>query len=285
MTALPMVSVLMTAYNREKYLGFAIESVLASTYQNWELIIVDDVSKDGTFEIARNYAEKDGRIKAFRNEKNLGDYPNRNQAAAYARGKYLKYVDADDYLYPWGLEILVSLMEEYPEAGWGFCSLIQVPAKPYPLLLTSRQAYEHHYGGDEIFNKAPLSAILRKDAFDAVGGFSGIRMAGDFEMWHRMALRFPVLLMPDGMVWYREHGEQEVRSHRQFLATYEDIRLRYLTHPECPLPSETSREIIRKRKRDLMRSILGHAIRLRFSYVTGDLKALFIYKGNNSLPK
>ena len=103
-----MVSVLMTAYNREKYLGFAIESILASSYREWELIIVDDVSKDGTVAVASSYAEKDSRIRVFRNEKNLGDYPNRNQAAAYARGKYLKYIDADDYLYPWGLDILAG---------------------------------------------------------------------------------------------------------------------------------------------------------------------------------
>ena len=279
MSGLPLVSVLMTAYNREKYLGFAIESVLASSYENWELIIVDDVSNDGTIGIARSYAEKDARIRVFRNESNLGDYPNRNQAAAYARGKYLKYVDADDYLYPWGLEVLVKLMEEYPGAGLGLCSLIQIPAKPYPLLLTGREAYEYHYRGYEIFNKAPLSAIIRKDAFEAVGGFSGIRMAGDFEMWHRMALHFPVLLMPDGIVWYREHGEQEMNSHRQFLASYERVRHQYLTHPECPLPSETSLEIIRNRKRDLIRTILGHAIRFRFSYVAANFKALSYYIG------
>ncbi|HTR30436.1 MAG TPA: glycosyltransferase family 2 protein [Puia sp.] len=279
MSMMPMVSVLMTAYNREKYLGFAIESVIASTYGNWELIIVDDVSKDGTIGIARSYAEKDGRIRVFRNETNLGDYPNRNKAAGYARGKYLKYVDADDYLYPWGLELLVKMMEENPEAGWGLCSLIQITARPYPFLLTGRQAYEYHYGGYEIFNKAPLSAIIRKDAFEAAGGFSGIRMAGDFEMWHRMALHFPVLLMPDGIVWYREHGEQEMNSHRQFLAAYEGIRHRYLTHPECPLPAETARKLIRKRKRDLIRTILAHAFRLRFAYVAANSKALSYYIG------
>src|ERR1700730_17371732 len=97
------VSLLMTAYNREKYIGQAIESVIASTFQNWELIIVDDGSKDKTVELAREYERSDSRIKVYLNEKNLGDYPNRNQAASYARGKYIKYIDADDSLYYWGL--------------------------------------------------------------------------------------------------------------------------------------------------------------------------------------
>ena len=93
----PLVSVLMTSYNREKYIGLAIESVLNSTYQNWELIICDDCSSDGTVEIAKSFAKKDARIRVYINERNLGDYPNRNRAAQYAVGTYLKYVDADDY--------------------------------------------------------------------------------------------------------------------------------------------------------------------------------------------
>ena len=125
MSDTPLVSVLMTSYNREKYIGEAIESVLNSSYRHFELIIVDDGSKDRTMEIARQYAEKDQRVKVYRNERNLGDYPNRNKAASYATGKYLKYVDADDLIYPWGLELLVQMMEKFPNAGWGLCSLEQ----------------------------------------------------------------------------------------------------------------------------------------------------------------
>ena len=88
------ISVLMTAFNREKYIGEAIESVLASTFKDFELIIVDDCSSDKTVEIAKNYENLDKRVKVFLNEKNLGDYSNRNKAASLANGKYIKYVDA-----------------------------------------------------------------------------------------------------------------------------------------------------------------------------------------------
>src|ERR1700748_2916719 len=97
--ASPLVSVLMTAYNREKYIEEAIESVLASSYTNLELIIVDDCSKDNTVEIARSYEARDPRVKVFINEKNLGDYPNRNRAASLAKGEYIKYVDSDDVMF------------------------------------------------------------------------------------------------------------------------------------------------------------------------------------------
>jgi glycosyltransferase involved in cell wall biosynthesis len=93
------------------YIAEAIDSVINSNYQNWELIIVDDCSKDRTVEIARKYEKQDDRIKVYVNKTNLGDYPNRNRAASYAKGKYLKYVDADDLIYPHGLEVMVRALE------------------------------------------------------------------------------------------------------------------------------------------------------------------------------
>src|SRR5258706_13206257 len=111
MSTSPLVSVLMTAFNREKYIADAIESVLASSYENFELIIVDDASSDNTVAIASQFAEKDKRIRIYVNEKNVGDYPNRNKAAGYAQGKYINYVDADDKLYYYGLEVMVRFTE------------------------------------------------------------------------------------------------------------------------------------------------------------------------------
>ncbi len=94
----PEVSVLTTCYNRAPYIEQTIESVLSQTSQNFEYIIVDDCSTDGSYEIAKSFAEKDRRIQVHQNEKNLGDYPNRNLAASYARGRYLKFIDSDDIL-------------------------------------------------------------------------------------------------------------------------------------------------------------------------------------------
>ena len=64
--------------------------------------------------IAKSYEQKDARIKVYVNDKNLGDYPNRNKAASYAKGKYIKYLDADDLIYPHGLEVMVHTMEQFP---------------------------------------------------------------------------------------------------------------------------------------------------------------------------
>lgn len=256
----PMVSVLMTTYNREKYLAIAIESVLASTYTDFELIIVDDQSKDRSYEIAQEYAEKDSRVRVFRNEKNLGDYPNRNKAASLARGKYIKYVDADDMIYPTGLQVMVSGMEKFPEAGWGLSSLPQDNNQMYPFLLSGREAYIRHYFKERLFHKAPLSAIMKKEAFDKVGGFTGKRYLGDFEMWHILANHFPVVLMAQGVVWYRVHEGQEMQNNR----TDATIPFKYLKcseemimHPDCPLTSEEKRMALEKIKWNQARYILG----------------------------
>src|SRR5687768_8103613 len=101
----------MTVFNRENYLKEAIESVLDSTFTNFELIIVDDCSTDNSVAIAKKYAANDQRIRVYVNEQNLGDYPNRNKAAGYATGKYLKYVDSDDKIFPHTLEVMINGME------------------------------------------------------------------------------------------------------------------------------------------------------------------------------
>lgn len=256
----PLVSVLMTTYNREKYLAQAIESVLASTYQNFELLVVDDQSKDKSLEIARDYASRDARVISVLNEKNLGDYPNRNKAASLAKGKYLKYVDADDMIYPTGLQTLVEGMERFPEAGFGLSSLPQDKFKMYPFVLSPAEAYKRHYFQQQLFHKAPLSAIILKKAFEEVGGFSGRRYLGDFEMWHVLAARFPVVLMQQGVVWYREHEEQEMQHNRtDFTVPFKYIKCseEMLLKEVCPLNSIDRDRALKLVKWNQARYILG----------------------------
>jgi len=272
----PAISVLMTTYNREKYVGAAMESVLNSSFKDFELVIVDDRSTDKTVDIVREWQAKDDRVKLFINEQNLGDYPNRNQAAAHATGKYLKYVDADDLIYPWGLQILWECMERFPEAGWGLCSLAQDKARPFPFVLETQEAYRYHYLGPGLFHKAPLSSIIKKELFDAVGGFEPGRMVGDFEMWHRLAFQSPVVLMPHGMVWYRAHDDQESNVIGEFEEVYRKISLKHLHAEPKPLtPAELRQVAQRKRKKHLKFAAIylakGHFKLAQHSYRKAEL--------------
>lgn len=99
MTSLPLVSIIMPVYNCEKYLAYAIDSVLSQTYSNWELIIVDDNSTDNSYQIEQRYAKKDSRIHSLKNPSSLhGPGVARNIALGHVTGDYLFFMDADDWI-------------------------------------------------------------------------------------------------------------------------------------------------------------------------------------------
>lgn len=264
MCAFPTVSVLMTAYNREVFITQAIESVLASTFRDFELIIVDDCSKDQTVEKAKVYARQDSRIRVYSNQKNLGDYPNRNRAAELAQGRYLKYVDSDDIIYPHGLQVMVASMEVFPEAGLGL-SHPAISSKPYPVQVKPIDAYREHFLGPGLLSNAPLSAIIQADAFRSVGGFSGIRQLGDMELWLKLAAHFPTVKMVRDLAWWRSHGKQEfaydTEEYKTRLAF--TISIAALESPDCPLAKEERNGLILTLKRRHSRRILSLAAKSR----------------------
>jgi glycosyltransferase involved in cell wall biosynthesis len=279
----PLVSVLMTSYNREKYIGAAIESVLASTYTNFELIITDDRSKDNTVEIARKYAANDNRVKVFVNEKNLGQFPNRNYAASLANGKYLKYLDSDDLIYPNGLEILVNMMEKFPEAGYGLCSLEQDEKYIFPFMLSPQNAYKRHFLDKiALFHKAPLSSIFKKDIFFQVGGFTNPAGEGDYEMWLALSTKFDVVLMPHGIVWYREHEDQIdfIRRTDPLVRFYYFlVTLKYLG-PNCPLDQMQAKKVAAETHLNMVKYIIVTFLK------NSPKKAVEMYKlANYKLPQ
>ena len=258
----PLVSVLMTAYNRENYIGEAIESVLASTYQNFELIIVDDGSKDNTVSIAKKYASTDDRITLHINEKNLGDYLNRNKAASFAKGIYIKYLDSDDIMYPHCLQVMVHAMEKFPDAGLGLSAMAD-PYKPYPVLLSSKEAYHQYFTGDSHFDRAPGSAIIRRAAFEKVGCFSGERMIGDYDLWLRLAREFPVVKFVPDLYWSRIHEGQEFQSpyaQEQYATLRKMVTERAFSHPDCPLSMDEKIDIIQRTKKEKQKLFLKNII-------------------------
>ena len=236
----PLVSVLMTAYNRQQYIADAIESVLASSYTNFELIITDDRSSDDTVAIAKRYEALDKRIKVYVNEVNLGDYFNRNKAASYAIGKYLKYVDADDMLYYYGLEAMVRFTEKFPEAGFGLGAYPDED-RPFPIMLTPREIYLESFGKTNHFDRAPGSGLIKREVFNVVGGFSGKRMIGDYEFWFKIARSYAMVKLPLDLYWNRLHEGQESKTDyakKNYPSLRKAVLHEALQHPECPLTTE-----------------------------------------------
>ena len=147
----PLISVLLTAYNRERYIAESIESVLAQTNGDFELIVSDDRSSDGTVAIANDYARRDSRIRVSSNERNLGDYPNRNHVASLARGRFLKYHDSDDIMYRHCLQAMAEPLEAEPRAGFALSGSRNWPGGRCPMRLTPRLAYEREFLGSGLF--------------------------------------------------------------------------------------------------------------------------------------
>lgn len=236
----PLVSVLMTAYNRERYIAASIESVLAQTFKDFELVVADDRSSDATLELARGYERRDGRVRVVSNVRNLGDYSNRNRAAELARGALIKYHDSDDVMYRHCLAAMAPPMLAYPEAGLGLSSGRYWIGGPCPMLLTPRQSYQREFLGSTMFNVGPGGAIFRAEMFRSLGGFVDAGPASDYLFWLRACARMPVLLLPADTFWYRTHGAQEMQrpdaAHR-YAALIRDTWAA-LADPSCPLTAE-----------------------------------------------
>lgn len=214
----------MAAYKADEYIGMAIESILRCNYKNWELIIVDDNSPDRTFEIALQYEAKDSRIRVYKNQSNLGDYPNRNKVATYAQGKYLKYLDNDDVLYEYSIDYMVNALENEPEAALAL-SFSKIDDKlPYPIIVSSKETYCQEFLNKGYLSSGPSGAMIRNDIFKEMGGFSGKPFVGDHELWLKISRQYSVIKLQPSLIWYRIHPEQQTNyEHRD----YNNINNRY----------------------------------------------------------
>lgn len=107
-----LVSIITPSFQSERFIEEAMLSAISQTYQNWEMIIVDDLSTDGSIDIISNYCEKDKRIKLVRSEENVGPAAARNKGIKLAKGRYIAFLDSDDIWLSNKLEVQVSFMEE-----------------------------------------------------------------------------------------------------------------------------------------------------------------------------
>src|SRR5687768_16483551 len=205
----PAVAVLVTVYNREKYLSACLDSILASSWDDFEVIVVDDASTDTSRAIAAAYAARDTRVRVFHNTTNLGDYPNRARAASLASAPLLKYLDSDDLIYPHGLETMMRAMNAFPDAALALGHSLPEDEEPYPWRLSSHAAWKKEFLGDGAMGSGPSGSIFRAPSFREAGGFRDWGVLNDTDLWYRMSARWPLVLLPPGLVWWRRHAGQE----------------------------------------------------------------------------
>ncbi len=264
----PLVSVLLTAYNREQFLASAIESVLGQTYEDFELLIVDDCSTDRTLEIARAYERRDPRVRVVVNERNLGQFGNRNRAAELAQGSLLKYHDSDDLMYPHCLSVMVPMLLSEPRAGFGLSAGQMWPGGPCPMFLTPRMAYQREFLGQGLFFCGPSGALFRAEVLRKLGGFVDEGVPSDHLFWMRACTTISVLLMPADLFWYRLHPSQEFQSakgQREY-ARVAGLVWRALHAADCPLTPDEREQAKRNRASHLAKRTLQDIRRGRWAY-------------------
>jgi glycosyltransferase involved in cell wall biosynthesis len=202
-----LISVLMPAYNADRYVAKSIESILNQTHANFELLIIDDCSTDRTWEIISSFAEKDSRVKIIRNQANAGISANRNKLIALSKGKYIAWQDADDISKSYRLEKQLSFLLNNPGVGMvgGYLEFFD----------GEKSLYVRKYETDDeilkknMFRQSPMAqptVMVRKEALEKAGMFDEqLGQAEDLDLAYRIGNRYKWANIPEVLLKYRFH--------------------------------------------------------------------------------
>ena len=201
------ISVIMGIYNCEATLAAAIESVMNQTYTDFELIMCDDGSTDGTYALALSYAEKFGNIKVIKNEKNMRLAYSLNHCLSVARSEYIARMDADDISCPTRLEKQVEFLDNNPEVALVGTSLT---VKDGEKLLYNR-IYPYDPIKNVFLTSSPFAhptVMMRKSVLDALGGYRvspETMRCEDLDLWFRFAIAgYKGVNLPEPLYLYQE---------------------------------------------------------------------------------
>lgn len=262
----PLFTVATIAYNSGKWIRQAIESVLSSSFNDFELLISDDCSNDDTWDIIQEYS--DPRIKAWKNEKNIGEYQNRNKILSLAKGKYFLFVDGDDILYHKTLRNLSEYIQEFPDAAsvWGVPSaafwFALLPYKFTPEI-TTRLIYETKIHLAEI---GFAETLFKTDILKMIGGFPDKISIGDTFVKKVIATKFTVVFVPMGfMLWRISDGQASRKLQNLDGAGYENFLIdqKILSEPIEGLEHNKQQELFLDVKSSFIKNLIRNMIKKR----------------------
>ena len=231
----PHVSVILPVYNGEKYLRESLESVLAQTYQSFELIIWDDESTDSSVQLVSSY--QDSRIRRFANKNNLGLFKTLNLAVGEAKGEWIRLWSQDDVMKPTCLQTESEFISSRPEIGMAYCAVdiidengrvtLPSPFDPTPDVVTPDLAAQiMFFHGSIAGNIANVG--LKKSALIEVGMFcEDMRISGDFDMWVRVAEKHPIGHINEPLIYLRDHPRQFSRARGSYAVSIKEDQIIY----------------------------------------------------------
>ncbi len=237
----PKISVIIPAYNSEKFIKRTIQSVLNQTYKDFEVIIVDDGSTDNTKEVVEEFQKKDSRIKYLWQENSGAPARPKNKGIKESKGKYIAFLDHDDEWLPEKLEKQLVLFEKQKNSKLRFVS-------SWGLIFNAKenQTYEHkikkrgNVFQELLANNFILSCssiFLKKEIFESVGFFDeNLKFSDDWEMWIRIAQKYEFDFINEALFKYYWHGEnvmnklkgeEKLKEYKYILEKYKDFYQKY----------------------------------------------------------
>ena len=235
------VSIILPTYNREKYIKEAIDSVVKQSYENWELIIIDDGSKDRTKDIVRSY-QKDLRIKYFYQE-NTGEYPATNLGFSKVSGDYVSILHSDDYLPLKSLELRVKELDSNPDIDvvHGDMTKVDSAGKFLEKLIATnddnKTILKHYCIDEDVRTKLKYyvhfqTFMVRKRCLSVTGVFDpNLKFGGDLDWMMRVIRDCTMKRIPEVLHTYRRHtgaiSQENKRDKLPIKDITRDIQLRY----------------------------------------------------------
>lgn len=241
MNTAPKISLIMSVYNGEAYLEEAIESVLNQTFRDFELIIINDCSTDGTSEILDSFADRDNRVKVYTNEVNLKLPSSLNKAITFAQGKYIARMDADDICLPDRLQKQYTFMENNPSVALSSCRF-----------MTLKNGIVSSGGCGGKCDNESLKALLlvtnpilhpgiiaKADAIRSLGYDKNFTCTEDMELWTRFVMAgYNIEILPEYLMIYRLHDKQITettleKQHNEVVAIQKNYYGKLLETMDC----------------------------------------------------
>lgn len=213
------VSIVMPCYNAARHLPASVGSVLAQTYENWELIAINDGSSDDT--LAWLQAQTDPRIRVL-TQVNQGVCSARNAALAEANGRFIAFLDADDTWSEHFLERMLTALQAHPDAVLAYCGWQNVGLPGTQGMPFIPPDYETPDKAEALFTRCrwPIHAVLVKhDSIRTAGGFDpALKNAEDFALWLKIALEAPIVRVPEVLAFYHFHGIGQASGNHAYAA-------------------------------------------------------------------
>ena len=213
----PLVTIVLPCYNGADFLSCAIESCIAQTFTDWELIIVNDCSVDNSMEIAQHYAEKDSRIRVLNNEKNLKLPASLNKGFRSANGKYYTWTSHDNVMLPTMLDDFVAYLDANPNVG--------MVISDYQIIDENNSVVKTALIMQDVNLQMPLnnyvgcSFMYRRSVAEIIGEYNeNMFLIEDYDYWIRIWRKFPIGKINKVLYSYRIHGQSLTSLYRPKVA-------------------------------------------------------------------